>query len=87
MIHHFDDALCLFIQQFMESGCQWWEVTETATDGVYYCETNDTYYEYDEEWLEVKRKITFYFTDPKNDAADKKKVLEFFTDNFGGNDV
>ena len=66
----------LFIQQFMESGCQWWEVKETATDGVYYCATNNTYYEYDEEWLEVKRKITFYFTDPKNDAADKKKVLE-----------
>ena len=66
----------LFIQQFMESGCQWWEVRETATDGIYDCETNDTYYEYDEEWLEVKRKVTFYFTDPKNDAADKKKVLE-----------
>ena len=67
----------LFIQQTTESGCQWWEVTATATAGVYHCATNDTYYEYKAgEWTEVVRSVTFYFTDPKNDASDKKKVLE-----------
>ena len=72
----------LFIQQFIEAGCVWWEVTETETDGVYYCATNDTYYEYDpdDEWVEVKRTVTFYFTDPKSADADKKKVL---TVNYG----
>lgn len=71
----------LFIQQGMEAGCQWWEVIAVG-GGVYYCETNDTYYEYDEldGWVEVKRTVTFYFTDPKSEAADKKKVL---TVNYG----
>lgn len=71
----------LFIQQGMEAGCQWWEVIAEG-GGVYYCETNDTYYEYDEldGWVEVKRTVTFYFTDPKSEDADKKKVL---TVNYG----
>lgn len=71
----------LFIQQLMEAGCQWWEVIAVG-GGVYHCETNDTYYEYDEldGWVEVKRTVTFYFTDPKDDAANKKKVL---TVNYG----
>ncbi len=66
----------LFIQQGMESGCQWWEVTQVDESDVYYCATNDTYYEYEDEWQEVKRKVTFYFTDPESEDADKKKVLE-----------
>lgn len=68
-----------FLNMYMESGCQWWEVTTTSTPGVYYCATNNTYYQYDTEseaWVEYKVNVTFYFTDPKNDAADKKKVLE-----------
>lgn len=73
----------LFIQQPMDAGCQWWEVTATATDGVYHCTTNDTYYKYNTTlgaWEEYTVKVTFYFTDPKDDAANKKKVL---TVNYG----
>lgn len=67
----------LFIQQTMEAGCQWWEVTRVGETSVYHCATNDTYYEYKNgEWQEKVVHVTFYFTDPKNDAADKKKVLE-----------
>ena len=66
----------LFIQQTMDAGCQWWEVTRVGETSVYYCATNDTYYEYkDGEWQEKIVYVTFYYTDPKNDAADKKKVL------------
>lgn len=73
----------LFILLFMEAGCVWWEVTATETPGVYYCAANDTYYEHNPQtdlWQEVKRTVTFYFTDPKDEAADKKKVL---TVNYG----
>lgn len=73
----------IFILQFIEAGCVWWEVTATETPGVYHCATNDTYYEYDPQtylWKEVKRTVTFYFTDPKSEDADKKKVL---TVNYG----
>ena len=73
----------IFILQLMEAGCVWWEVTATATEGVYHCLTNDTYYEYDtmnEVWTEVKRTVTFYFTDPKDEAEGKSKVL---TVNYG----
>ena len=73
----------LFILQFIEAGCVWWEVTETETPGVYHCATNDTYYEHNPQtdlWQEVKRTVTFYFTDPKSEDADKKKVL---TVNYG----
>lgn len=67
----------LFIQQTMDAGCQWWEVTRVGETSVYHCATNDTYYEYkNSEWQEKVVHVTFYFTDPKNDAADKKKVLE-----------
>lgn len=67
----------LFIQQTMDAGCQWWEVTRVGETSVYHCATNDTYYEYKNgEWQEKVVHVTFYFTDPKNDAADKKKVLE-----------
>jgi len=73
----------LFILQFMEAGCVWWEVTATETPGVYHCATNDTYYEHNPQtdlWQEVKRTVTFYFTDPKDDAEGKSKVL---TVNYG----
>ncbi|MBQ9603322.1 MAG: hypothetical protein IJR42_05890 [Paludibacteraceae bacterium] len=73
----------LFILQFIEAGCVWWEVTATETPGVYHCATNDTYYEHNPQtdlWQEVKRTVTFYFTDPKSEDADKKKVL---TVNYG----
>ena len=73
----------LFIQQGMEAGCQWWEVTETATDGVYHCATNDTYYKYntiEEAWEEYTVKVTFYFTDPKSEEEGQSKVL---TVNYG----
>ena len=73
----------IFILQLIEAGCVWWEVTATATEGVYHCLTNDTYYEYDtmnEVWTEVKRTVTFYFTDPKDEAEGKSKVL---TVNYG----
>jgi len=67
----------LFIQQTMEAGCQWWEVTRVGETSVYRCATNDTYYEYKNgEWQEKVVHVTFYFTDPKDDAANKKKVLE-----------
>ena len=75
----------LFIHQLMDAGCVWWEVTETETEGVYHCDLNDTYYEWtylDKDvpewgkgWMEVKRNVTFYFTDPKDETANKKKVL------------
>ncbi len=67
----------LFIQQTMEAGCQWWEVTRVGETSVYHCATNDTYYEYKNgEWQEKVVHVTFYFTDPKDDAVNKKKVLE-----------
>lgn len=77
----------LFINMPTDAGCQWWDVIAQG-DGVYYCGTNDTYYEWgqldpalpDEGWKEVKRTVTFYFTDPKSDDEDKKKVL---TVNYG----
>ena len=75
----------LFIQQIVDAGCVWWEVTQVDETSVYHCTTNNTYYEwiaYDlehpedgGEWQEVKRTVTFYFTDPKSEDADKKKVL------------
>ncbi len=80
----------LFIHQLMDAGCVWWEVTQVGESDVYHCAANDTYYEWtylDKDvpewgkgWMEVKRNVTFYFTDPKDDAADKKKVL---TVNYG----
>ena len=73
----------LFILQFIEAGCVWWEVTRVGETDVYHCQQNDTYYEYDvlnEGWREVKRTVTFYFTDPKSEDADQKKVL---TVNYG----
>lgn len=71
----------LFIQQYTEAGCQWWEVTTTATADIYYCATNETYYKYvGDEWKEYTVHVTFYFTDPKDEAANKKKVL---TVNYG----
>ena len=80
----------LFIQQIVDAGCVWWEVTQVGGTSVYHCTTNNTYYEwiaYDPEhpedggeWQEVKRTVTFYFTDPKSEDEDKKKVL---TVNYG----
>ena len=80
----------LFIQQIVDAGCVWWDVTQVGETSVYHCTTNNTYYEwiaYDPEhpedggeWQEVKRTVTFYFTDPKSEDADKKKVL---TVNYG----
>ena len=80
----------LFIQQSMEAGCQWWEVTQVGESSVYHCATNNTDYEWTwldpdhhelgEGWMEVKRTVTFYFSDPKSEEADKKKVL---TVNYG----
>ena len=71
-----------FIQQMIDAGCVWWEVTQVDETSVYYCASNNTYYEYDDNdgWVEVKRTVTFYFTDPKSEDADKKKVL---TVNYG----
>ena len=77
------DAKRKFINMPTDAGCQWWEVTRVGETSVYYCATNDTYYEYsdmDESWVVVKRTVTFYFTDPKSEDADKKKVL---TVNYG----
>ena len=57
------DAKRKFINMPSEAGCQWWEVTATETEGVYYCATNDTYYIYsdlDETWLEYTVDVTFY---------------------------
>lgn len=79
----------LFIHQTMDAGCVWWEVSQVGETSVYYCASNDTYYEWgvpdpefpdDYDWVEVKRTVTFYFTDPKSEDADKKKVL---TVNYG----
>jgi len=65
----------LFIQQPMEAGCQWWEVTATATDGVYHCATNDTYYKYNttfESWEEYTVEVTFYRNE---EGTVEQKVL------------
>ena len=86
-LFHSEEGERLFIQQFIDAGCVWWEVTQVGETSVYHCATNDTYYEYyddpndlEDGWVEVKRTVTFYFTDPKSEDADKKKVL---TVNYG----
>ena len=74
------DAKRKFINMPMESGCQWWEVTATATTGVYHCATNNTYYKYNTmfgSWEEYTVEVTFY----KDEAGTtEQKVL---TVNYG----
>lgn len=69
-----------FINMPTEAGCQWWEVTETATAGIYHCATNDTYYKYNTmfgSWEEYTVEVTFY----KDEAGTtEQKVL---TVNYG----
>ena len=69
-----------FINIPTEAGCQWWEVTETATAGIYHCATNDTYYRYNTifgSWEEYTVEVTFY----KDEAGTtEQKVL---TVNYG----
>ena len=50
----------------MTDDCQWWEVEETATPGVFHCinPENDTYYVYDasdavDAWVEKKFKVSW----------------------------
>ena len=49
---------------YIEAACQWWEVTATATPGIFHCEhpDNNTYYYYDEDagaWVEKKFNVVF----------------------------
>lgn len=58
--HTYSDAAGtgrLFI--LMDNGCQWWEVENV--DNLYHCihPNNDTYYYWDDEWLEKKYTITW----------------------------
>ena len=57
------DAKRKFINMPTDAGCQWWKVTATATEGVYHCATNDTYYKYNttfDSWEEYTVEVTFY---------------------------
>lgn len=75
-----------FLNMPTDAGCQWWEVTTTLTDDVYYCATNGTYYHWVPDmvqvepgvwedqgsWEEYKVNVTFYL----NEAKTQTKVLE-----------
>ena len=81
--HTYRDHYAGTYKIYIEVDCQWWEVTATATPGIFHCEhpDNNTYYYYDEDagaWVEKKFNIywlnyngdTLKFTDKNNVQQD-----------------
>lgn len=83
---------------YIEAQCQWWEVEETTTPGVFHCThpQNDTYYYYVDEagaWVEKKFNVTFKnwdgttltFKDKFNQTQDHYELTYGTTPDWLGN--
>ena len=86
-LFHSSDNSRTFIHTLDNDGnCQWWEVTATATPGIYHCEhpKNDVYYYYDDDtydaWLEKKYKVSWVNWDgsPVNYTNSEDEEVNYY---------